>query len=43
MLSAMCVPDLRGTQGSFSYFTTDHAEVAPAETAPEGTGACVFW
>jgi predicted AlkP superfamily phosphohydrolase/phosphomutase len=23
MLSAMCVPDLRGTQGSFTYFTTD--------------------
>jgi len=22
MLSAMCVPDLRGTQGSFSFFTT---------------------
>ncbi len=23
MLSAMCVPDLRGSQGSFTYFTTD--------------------
>jgi predicted AlkP superfamily phosphohydrolase/phosphomutase len=23
VLSAMCVPDLRGTQGSFTYFTTD--------------------
>jgi len=23
MLSAMCVPDLRGTQGSFTYYTTD--------------------
>jgi predicted AlkP superfamily phosphohydrolase/phosphomutase len=23
LLSAMCVPDLRGTQGSFTYFTTD--------------------
>jgi len=23
MLSGMCVPDLRGTQGSFTYFTTD--------------------
>src|SRR5206468_1019715 len=22
VLSAMCTPDLRGTQGSFSYFTT---------------------
>lgn len=38
MLSAMCVPDLRGTQGSFSYFTTIPAEVHPDETAPEGTG-----
>jgi len=24
LLSAMCVPDLRGTQGSFTFFTTDH-------------------
>ena len=23
LLSAMCVPDLRGTQGSFTYYTTD--------------------
>ena len=23
LLSAMCVPDLRGTQGSFTFFTTD--------------------
>lgn len=23
LLSAMCVPDLRGTQGTFSFFTTD--------------------
>jgi len=23
LLSGMCVPDLRGTQGSFTYFTTD--------------------
>jgi predicted AlkP superfamily phosphohydrolase/phosphomutase len=27
MLSAMCVPDLRGTQGSFSQFTTRVGEV----------------
>ena len=26
-LSAMCVPDLRGTQGTFSYFTTRSAEM----------------
>jgi predicted AlkP superfamily phosphohydrolase/phosphomutase len=23
-LSAMCVPDLKGTQGTFSFYTTDH-------------------
>ena len=28
LLSAMCVPDLRGTQGSFTYYTTERA---PAE------------
>jgi len=26
LLSAMCVPDLRGTQGTFSYYTTRPAE-----------------
>ena len=38
MLSAMCVPDLRGTQGSFSYFTTSPDEVGVTEAAPESTG-----
>ena len=38
MLSAMCVPDLRGTQGSFSYFTTSPDEVGATEAAPESTG-----
>ena len=38
MLSAMCVPDLRGTQGSFTYFTTDPAEAGPTSAAPEATG-----
>jgi predicted AlkP superfamily phosphohydrolase/phosphomutase len=38
MLSAMCVPDLRGTQGSFTYYTTDPAEAGPTSAAPEGTG-----
>ena len=38
MLSAMCVPDLRGTQGSFSYFTTSADEVHATEAAPESTG-----
>lgn len=38
LLSAMCVPDLRGSQGSFTYYTTDPAEVADGDAAPEGTG-----
>jgi predicted AlkP superfamily phosphohydrolase/phosphomutase len=38
MLSAMCVPDLRGTQGSFTYYTTDPAEAGPTSAAPEATG-----
>ncbi|MBM4196676.1 MAG: nucleotide pyrophosphatase [Gammaproteobacteria bacterium] len=38
MLSAMCVPDLRGTQGSFTYYTTDPAEAGATSTAPEATG-----
>ncbi len=29
-LSAMCLPDLRGTQGSFTLFTTDEAECRQA-------------
>jgi predicted AlkP superfamily phosphohydrolase/phosphomutase len=27
LLSSLCVPDLRGTQGSFSYFTTDEVAI----------------
>lgn len=27
LLSAMCVPDLRGTQGTFSFFTTNNDDV----------------
>ena len=38
LLSAMCVPDLRGSQGSFTYYTTDPAEAGETETAPEETG-----
>lgn len=38
LLSAMCVPDLRGSQGSFTYYTTDPAEIGGGEEAPEGTG-----
>ena len=29
MLSAMCVPDLRGSQGTFSYYTTRKSEDVP--------------
>jgi predicted AlkP superfamily phosphohydrolase/phosphomutase len=38
MLSAMCVPDLRGTQGSFTYYTTCPDEAGVTEAAPESTG-----
>lgn len=38
LLSAMCVPDLRGTQGSFTYYTTDPAEAGGTAEAPETTG-----
>jgi predicted AlkP superfamily phosphohydrolase/phosphomutase len=31
LLSAMCVPDLRGTQGTFTLYTTDKERVAKAE------------
>jgi predicted AlkP superfamily phosphohydrolase/phosphomutase len=31
LLSAMCVPDLRGTQGTFTLYTTDKQRVAKAE------------
>jgi predicted AlkP superfamily phosphohydrolase/phosphomutase len=38
LLSAMCVPDLRGTQGAFTYYTSDPTEVGLTEAAPETTG-----
>ena len=38
LLSAMCVPDLRGTQGSFTYYTTDAAEAGGTGEGPETTG-----
>jgi predicted AlkP superfamily phosphohydrolase/phosphomutase len=38
LLSAMCVPDLRGTQGSFTYYTTSDAKPSEADAAPEQTG-----
>jgi predicted AlkP superfamily phosphohydrolase/phosphomutase len=30
MLSAMCVPDLRGTQGTFTLYTTDESRITSA-------------
>ncbi len=30
LLSAMCVPDLRGSQGTFTYYTTDESETGEA-------------
>ena len=38
LLSAMCVPDLRGTQGSFTYYTTGQPPSEAADAAPEQTG-----
>ena len=38
LLSAMCVPDLRGTQGSFTYYTTDPAQAAADSAGPESNG-----
>jgi predicted AlkP superfamily phosphohydrolase/phosphomutase len=38
LLSAMCVPDLRGTQGSFTYYTTSHTTPCAADHGPEQTG-----
>lgn len=35
LLSGMCVPDLRGTQGTFSFFTTEEVEGKPAYTGGE--------
>ena len=38
LLAAMCVPDLRGSQGSFTYYTSSPDEVASGSTTPETTG-----
>jgi predicted AlkP superfamily phosphohydrolase/phosphomutase len=32
MLSAMCVPDIRGTQGTFSHYTEPGQQAAPGQT-----------
>ena len=38
LLSAMCIPDLRGTQSTFTYYTTDPAKAGTAGAAPDTTG-----
>lgn len=38
LLSAMCIPDLRGTQGSFTFYTTNPTEAGEGEETPEATG-----
>lgn len=35
LLSAMCVPDLRGTQGSFTFYTTNAEEVQGGDASLE--------
>ena len=37
LLSGMCVPDLRGSQGTFAFFSTRNADGAPAFTGGEQT------
>jgi len=37
LLSGMCVPDLRGSQGTFSFFSTEHREGKAAFTGGEQT------
>jgi predicted AlkP superfamily phosphohydrolase/phosphomutase len=37
LLSGMCVPDLRGSQGTFSYFSTEHCEGHAKFTGGEQT------
>ena len=38
LLSAMCIPDLRGTQSSYTYYTTDAAQAGVSAAAPDTTG-----
>jgi predicted AlkP superfamily phosphohydrolase/phosphomutase len=38
LLSAMCVPDLRGTQGAFTFYTTDPAQLGGMEPGLETNG-----
>jgi predicted AlkP superfamily phosphohydrolase/phosphomutase len=40
LLSAMCVPDLRGTQGSFTFFTTDPEAAGGSTPGGEGGTRC---
>jgi predicted AlkP superfamily phosphohydrolase/phosphomutase len=36
-LAGMCVPDLRGTQGAFTFFTSKNGDAHQADTGSEGT------
>jgi predicted AlkP superfamily phosphohydrolase/phosphomutase len=38
LLSAMCVPDLRGTQGSFTYYSANPANVGRSDSNAETAG-----
>jgi len=38
LLSAMCIPDLRGTQGAFTFYTTDPEQVRASTASTEQTG-----
>jgi len=38
-LSAMCVPDLRGTQGAFTFYTTEAVNPAPRSAGDSGQGS----
>ena len=38
LLSAMCIPDLRGSQGSFTFFSANPKSVGDAASSAEGAG-----
>jgi predicted AlkP superfamily phosphohydrolase/phosphomutase len=38
LLSAMCIPDLRGTQGSFTFYTSNPEELASVDSNSEAAG-----
>jgi predicted AlkP superfamily phosphohydrolase/phosphomutase len=38
LLSAMCIPDLRGSQGSFTFYSANPQQVGDAASSAEGAG-----